>query len=624
MQAPAEQTSSRRDGAISGVIIDEATKAPIADAVVSLGALTGPTGFSRASQHQFSDTRGRFVFTGLPAAKGYTIEVKKSGYFDGRYGDPTFLPIAVADGQWVRNITVALQRPGSISGRVVDERGEPVIGVFVRVLGVFRIAGRDRFAVGPLTTTDDRGVYRVGQLAPGRYLAMVPSVRSSVPATVSPAALAGFDEATAAGRTIPAPAPMMDVGAGTMISLDGYPIPPPPVNGRAFTYPMAFSSGAELSPAAAVTLASGAERTGVDVRLDPQPAVRISGVVQGPLEALKGLSLRLLADGADDLGFGGEAGTSLVAPDGSFAFAGVPAGSYTIEASPHMSAYTTGDSGLFYGARLPTPPGLIGLGTMGGSISAAGVGFSSTTMTRAQNYWARTTVTAGPADVTGVVMTLRPPGSIRGRLVGEPHPSQPAAAEGPRFVSLESATGDPRLGRPQSVSNRTAPAGEFVIDGVLPGLYLFRSGSTGWSLKSVTVNGRDHTFTPLDTSTGESFSNVIVTMTTAVQTVDGVATDDAGAPAEGATVVVFPVEPAQWVNHGLSPARIRSARTPTTGAYRFRLLPAGDYYLVALPGSQSVAWDEPGFFQKAQRVATRVTVNPGETKTVGVKVTEVK
>jgi hypothetical protein len=352
--------------------------------------------------------------------------------------------------------------------------------------------------------------------------------------------------------------------------------------------------------------------------------VRISGVVQGSADALTGLSLRLLADGAEDLGMGGEAGTALVARDGSFTFAGVPAGSYTIAVSPYISSYTTGASGLFYGAQLPRPPGLTGASTIGGGASPADVGFSSTTIMSAMKYWARTNVTAGPTGIDGVVVTLRPTISISGRLVGRPHPSQPAPAEGPRYVNLESATGDPWLSQPRSVYNRTAPSGEFVIDGVLPGLYLFRSDSAPWFLESVTVNGRDHTFTPLDTSTGESFSNVVVTLTPAVQVLEGVATDDTGAPAAGATVVVFPVEPAQWVNHGLMPPRIRSARTAASGAYRFGMLPVGDYHLVAIPDSRSRAWTEPGFFQKASAVATRLTVGAGETKTVNVKVTAVR
>jgi len=627
---PQAQPAARADAAISGVIVDETTKQPIADAVVSLGAMVGPREISRAMRHQFSDARGRFVFTGIAAGKGYTIQAAKSGYFDGRYGGSHFLPISVADGEWIRNITVTLRRPGSFSGQVFDERGEPVIGVFVRVLSVVRVAGHDRYAVGPLTTTDDRGMYRVGALAPGRYLAMVPSVQASVPVSASPAAVAGMTpemEAAArnAGRGIPAAPAMMDFDSITRISLGGFPIPPPPQNGRAFTYPVAFSGGAVLSQAPAVAIESGAERNGVDVRLEPQPAVRISGVVQGPSEALAGLSLRLLVEGGDDLGMGGEAGTALVAPDGSFSFGGVPAGTYTIETSPHISSYTGHRSSLslFYGARLPSPPGLTGLSTIGGSSNEDAVGFSSTTL-RGKTHWARTSLTAGASGADGVVLQLRKTLTIAGRLVGESDPTRPAPSEAPRYVNLESATGAVWLGAPRSVYNRTAPPGEFIIDGVMPGLYHFRGESQGWHITSVTVNGRDHTYTPLDTSTGENFSDVVVTFTNAVQSINGTVTDATGAPVAGATVVTFPVEPAQWTNYGLSPPRIKSARTPSSGEYRLRTLPAGDYYVIALPESQSAAWREPGFFQRARGAAVRVTLTPGETKTVALKVTEVK
>jgi len=42
--------------------------------------------------------------------------------------------ISLLEGQWVQNIRVIMNRPASIAGTVLDDRGEPIVGAVVRVL----------------------------------------------------------------------------------------------------------------------------------------------------------------------------------------------------------------------------------------------------------------------------------------------------------------------------------------------------------------------------------------------------------------------------------------------------------------------------------------------------------
>ena len=44
-------------------------------------------------------------------------------------------------------------------------------------------------------------------------------------------------------------------------------------------------------------------------------------------------------------------------------------------------------------------------------------------------------------------------------------------------------------------------------------------------------------------------------------------------------------------------------------------MPAGEYYVVAVPAARRDAWRDPQFLEKLASVATRVTVGWGETKT---------
>jgi hypothetical protein len=141
-----------------------------------------------------TDPKGRFVFLHLPRTDGCNLYVSKSGYADGGL-DPRFsfgeAAMALKEGEWVPNVTLTLWRNGGISGRVVDESNEPVVGIPVRALRVILAAGMPHVAAGPIGTTDDRGIYRIASLRPGKYLVIVPSVQSSAPASTSALTLAG-------------------------------------------------------------------------------------------------------------------------------------------------------------------------------------------------------------------------------------------------------------------------------------------------------------------------------------------------------------------------------------------------------------------------------------------------
>jgi len=177
-------------GAISGVVIDGATKRPIAGAIVSLGPTNrGPVGQPTS---QVSDPRGRFVFRDLPASDAYTLSATRFGYFGGFFGRGTASRIALADGQWFSEATITMNPPASIGGTVTDEHGDPAVGAYVRVLGQLFVAGQLQFVGGPVVSTDDRGMYRFANLQPGKYVVSVPNVQAAVPSSISALQLAGL------------------------------------------------------------------------------------------------------------------------------------------------------------------------------------------------------------------------------------------------------------------------------------------------------------------------------------------------------------------------------------------------------------------------------------------------
>ncbi len=205
-QAPVNAADPRTmgSGAISGVVVDAATNSAVAGAVVQL-AIEGK-GRPGSAGSMLTDAKGRFVFVNLQPSDHFTIGVTKFGYLDGGHGfahgpGTSGGRVALRNGEWVSNVRIPLWRPAAISGMVVDERGEPAVDVYVRVIAKVHVLGHDEFASGSsglaVTTTDERGRYRFAGLAPGQYFVEVPSGTSIAAANVANAKALGHQRVDA-------------------------------------------------------------------------------------------------------------------------------------------------------------------------------------------------------------------------------------------------------------------------------------------------------------------------------------------------------------------------------------------------------------------------------------------
>jgi hypothetical protein len=133
--------------------------------------------------------------------------------------------------------------------------------------------------------------------------------------------------------------------------------------------------------------------------------------------------------------------------------------------------------------------------------------------------------------------------------------------------------------------------------------------------------GRDHTFTPFDASAGLDAAGVVVTLTDKTQSIRGTVS---AVPADRqAIVIAYPADPERWTDFGLVPALIRTGRPANDATYQLTL-PAGDFFLVAVDQAQANAWSDPAFLKAAARVATRVALGSGETRTQDLRFSEVR
>ena len=83
--------------------------------------------------------------------------------------------VNVAEGESVTKVDFALVRGGVVTGRVTDAEGNPLIGERVSVVakGAGEEGRQNPFMEGPRNKTDDRGIYRVYGLGPGKYIVSV-------------------------------------------------------------------------------------------------------------------------------------------------------------------------------------------------------------------------------------------------------------------------------------------------------------------------------------------------------------------------------------------------------------------------------------------------------------------
>lgn len=168
---------ARRQGTavIRGVVVDGASGALLRHATVSLLVEDLDRESSR-TMAVTADANGQFEFTGVPAGR-VQVTASRSGYFayDNIWnGEPEEIDWqTVAEGQRVQGVRVQLWRGGVVSGRVLDEYGEPAVGVEIEVLRrePGDRGGSVRSTSMPFTPiTDDTGGFRVWGLAPGDYL----------------------------------------------------------------------------------------------------------------------------------------------------------------------------------------------------------------------------------------------------------------------------------------------------------------------------------------------------------------------------------------------------------------------------------------------------------------------
>ena len=510
---------------------------------------------------------------------------------------------------------VRLFKFAAITGTVVDESGEPLVGVQIRAYRRTLMAGKRLIDQGGAqSTTDDRGMYRIGGLAPGEYIVAAPTVQTSAPAGFQlqgplPPDLISTLAGPGGGFSLNTGGSPVTPDGRFVLQNSGRTIMPASPASHAMVYgTMYYPSATTTQQASPLIVKSGEERAGIDLQLRPVPALNIGGRLMGPDGPAANWGVHLVPGDTTDLSTDPDVATSITDADGSFMFLAVPAGQYVIQT-----------------VRVPRQAAVNGNFTVvqssGGNVAVA-TSFSSTnTIAPAPpqpptqpTLFVVQPVTLATDDLTDLTVSLRTGFSVTGRIDFQGSSPRPTADRLPSMaVTLEPA--DAKI-KANSTPGRVDQAGNFTAYGLLPGKYVVRVGGPGgnWTFKSALLGGVDVSDMPLQVE-DRDVSGIIVTFADTATALSGIVKSADGVADDSSAVVVFPADSRAWVDYGLNPRRVRTARTTKTGLYTLNALPPGDYYVVAFSEEYAGEWQDPRFLDQLSRVASRVTLGDGEKRT---------
>ncbi len=249
----------------------------------------------RVARTAFTDPDGRYDFRDLPAGR-YSINASKPAFVTWSYGQtrpnsPGAI-VTLTDNQTADYIDIRLSRGAVITGRVIDEYGEPVPNASVTALRRQYQQGQVRLIpAGERGQANDIGEYRIFSLSPGQYY---------VSATVQALTLA------------------MPIGNSVEVS------------GQNSGYAATFYPGtADAASGQKLTVGVAQTLSGVDIALAPTRLATITGTaVDADGRPMAGAVFATPRGNGAGLGFGGVGGP--IRPDGTFTIPNVPPGNYVI------------------------------------------------------------------------------------------------------------------------------------------------------------------------------------------------------------------------------------------------------------------------------------------------------
>jgi hypothetical protein len=272
----APPASDAAPASLAGIVTNSVTGEPVARVHVAMRITVGAELKRYGAQ---TDAEGKFSIRQLPPSD-YTLTADRAGFvMPADAAGVRSMSLTLLAGAKKDDLKLALIPGGSITGRVLDEDGEPVLAVSVSA----EIAGETLARV----TADETGRYRMDQLRPAKYRIHVVPVNPQYP-----------PEIRADGK-------------------------------EDFYYRSTYYDGSPTAQAASrLDVKPGAELIGIDVKLKRSRIGKVSGKVMGLPPGAQNLAISVTRTG--DNGFRAQLRAKA---DGSFALWRLDPGRYTLTAT---------------------------------------------------------------------------------------------------------------------------------------------------------------------------------------------------------------------------------------------------------------------------------------------------
>jgi hypothetical protein len=245
-----QQAGDENLAAIEGHAVNAASGEPIHKAVVRL-SLRGANRV--AAIIGSTDAGGKFHFKGVAPGE-YDLSAERNGFLSASYDSV----LSVKAGDDFKDITLKLLPAAIISGRVIDEDGDPVPGAEVTLLYRENFLGQNKIQRRAPRSTDYRGEFYIDGLEPGRYFVSADHNRDSQPSNEDR---------------------VVDSRGDTVLSR------------YALTY---YPNVLLINDASQVEVVSGQEAGGIEIRLRRSKTYRIAGRIVG-FEHVPAAGLDLIA-----------------------------------------------------------------------------------------------------------------------------------------------------------------------------------------------------------------------------------------------------------------------------------------------------------------------------------------
>ena len=283
---------------VEGSVSNKLTGSPVKGAHVIYTRLSSAAVQASSPISSDTDPQGRFHLDLSPGS--YRLWVERQGFVRQSYGshapDAPSSVLSVTPGEEVHDVAFRMTPLGAISGRVVDEDGEPVQGVGVQVMRMSYSSGVAQLTAVGGSTSNDRGEYRCYELPAGHY----------------------FILATPNGAPLSHP---VEQGALVPEVQDAY-------------IPIYYPGAAEFDAANSVVLPEGGDVSDINIPLQRIRATSVRGRLLSPRKLLPNEFQVVLAH--NEHGTASFVGRKPVTVDpvtGKFEVTGVAPGSYILVAS---------------------------------------------------------------------------------------------------------------------------------------------------------------------------------------------------------------------------------------------------------------------------------------------------